>query len=331
MSLVCSSARSIHGHYWIDRADEQTKLNYQSTLHYDDYRVGDGQGHITNRQGIRLGEPSVKVLDAFKEAVQAAQEKKERGRVAKQAKTLPVVKASKTGYSMLKPKQATGLSIHEIMHEKGLRTHDEVLRLLADTYRLYQQVAILLAPVAEQYETATPIETLAAVLAADPTPAVNAQLQERWGVTLEEVTALFEQAAAQGEDQKPVAYLQGLLEKQVNYKQGPVKRQENYQQKDFSQLTLEQLKALRIPEATNERVRRAVAAMMQYNREAKHPMDRWYIRAKEIKELVGGRGEIIAAYLKEHQAEIAQHHKEFELTERYNLKPFPVTEKIAVK
>jgi len=322
---------TIHGHYWIDRADAQTKLNYQSTLHYDDYRVGDGQGHIVHRQGIRLGEPGVKVLTAFEEAVQAAEDKKERDVVAKQAKTAPIVKASKTGYSMLKPKQATGLSILDIMHEKGFRTHDEVLRLLADTYRLYQQIAILLVPVAELHQTETPIETLAAILAADPTPAVNAQLQERWSTTLEEVAALFEQAAAQGEDQKPVAYLRELLAKQVNYKQGPVKRQEHYQKTDFSQLTLEQLKALRIPEATNERVRRAVAAMMQYNREAKHPMDRWYIRAKEIKELVGGRGEIIAAYLREHQAEIEAHHKEFELTERYNLKPYGVTEKIQVK
>jgi hypothetical protein len=328
---------TIQGHYWLLRADsEEQRRNYLSTLHYDDYKIGDGHGNIDGRQGIRLGEPGVKVLGVFEEAVEAQQQKQEREQMAKQPpeQTLPVVKASKTGYSMLKPKQATAQRILTIMHERGLRHHEEVLSLLADTYRLYEQMEALLAPLAETSGTSTPLEQLRAVVEAsqrrDVAPTVNAHLQERWGTTLSEVDALLTQAAEQGEG-KPVAYLREQLSKRTHYQQGPVKRQEHYQQLDFTRLSLEQLKAMRIPEATTERIRRAVAAIMQHNRQAQHDLDRWFIRAKEIKELVGGRGELIAAYLKEHQQGIAQHHQEFGLNEKYNNKPFPVTEAIRLE
>jgi hypothetical protein len=328
---------TIQGHYWLLRADsEEQRRNYLSTLHYDDYKIGDGHGNLDGRQGIRLGEPGVKVLGVFEEAVEAQYQKQEREQMAKQhsEQTLPVVKASKTGYSMLKPKQATAQRILTIMHEHDMRHHDEVLSLLADTQRLYEQMEALLTSLAKEFGTSTPLETLKAVVDAeqkrDVAPSINGHLQERWGATLEEVDALFSQAAEQGEG-KPVAYLREQLSKRTHYQQGPVKRQERYQQLDFTQLSLAQLKAMRIPEATTERIRRAVAAIMQHNRQAQHDLDRWFIRAKEIKELVGGRGELIAAYLKEHQDEIAQHHQEFGLNEKYNNKPFPVTEAIRLE
>src|SRR5581483_7970966 len=287
---------TIQGHYWLLRTQsEEQRLNYLSTLHYDDYKIGDGHGNIDGRQGIRLGEPGVKVLSVFEEAVVAQQQKEERERMAKPQPepSLPVVKASKTGYSMLRPKQATAQRVLQIMHERGQRHHDEVLSLLADTYRLYVQMEMVLAPLAEECGTSTPLETLKAVVDAeqqrDVALTVNAHLQERWGTALEEVDALFTQAAEQGEGQ-PVAYLREQLEKRTHYQQGPVKRQEHYQQLDFTTLSLEQLKAMRISEATTERIRRAVAAIMLHNREAQHDLDRWFIRTKEIKELVGGRG-----------------------------------------
>jgi hypothetical protein len=164
-------------------------------------------------------------------------------------------------------------------------------------------------------------------LLATGAPSIEAHLQEQWGASLPDVERVLQQAAMQApEETSPVAYVQELLSKQTHYRQGPVKRQERYNQTDFTQVSLSQLKAMRIPEATHERIRRAVEAIMQYNRAAQHDLDRWYIRIKEVKELVGGRGEIIAAYLKDHQSEIEQHHQEFHLTERYNQKPFGITE-----
>jgi hypothetical protein len=323
---------TIAGHYWVERAgeagNEQLKRNYLSTLHYDDYQVGTPEGQLDARQGLRLGEPGVKVLDVFAAAVkqQAAKEERAQMHQKKSQQTLPVQAASKTGYSMLKPRQDTKHRIDQIAQERDLRQHDEVLSLLADQYRLMEQMSTLLAPYQQQYGTQTPLETLKALLAARA-PSVDAHLQERWGASLEDVEGLLQEAAAQApEGSSPVTYVREMLSKQTHYRQGPVKRQERYNQTDFTQLSLSQLKAMRIPEATHERIRRAVEAIMQYNRAAQHDLDRWYIRIKEVKELVGGRGEIIAAYLKDHQSEIEHHHQEFHLTEKYNQKPFAIAD-----
>jgi hypothetical protein len=184
---------TIEGHYWLDRAENpQMKLNYQSTLHYDDYKIGDGQGNVVNRKGIRLGELGVKVLTVFQEAVAAHAQKKERElMVTAQKDTGPLVKASKTGYSMLKPKQPTARIILQIMHEKGLRTHDEVLRLLADTFRLYEQMEDLLVPEGKEGEATTPLSALRALVSTDqtqPVPAsVEAHLRERWGAVVDKI------------------------------------------------------------------------------------------------------------------------------------------------
>ncbi len=321
---------TIYGHYWVLRAEtEQQRQNYLSTLHYDDYRIGDGQGNIDGRQGIRLGEPGVRVLARFQQAVEAQAQKEERSMKRRKAaaEEALTVKATKTGYSMLRPKQATAIRILAIAREQEMPHHDEVLALLADTYRLYEQMQELLAPLAEDFGTSTPLDTLKALLATGGQRPVEVTfddyLQAHWGASLSELTIAFDQAVAQ--DEKPLTYLREQLTKRTNYKQGPVTRQERYDEMDFTRLTLAQLKALRIPAATTERFRRAVAAIMAYNHAATHELDRWFIRAKEIKDLVGGRGELIAAYLKEHQAEITAHHTQFNLTEKYNSKPHPVT------
>jgi telomere resolvase len=321
---------TIEGHYWVIRAKtEKQRQNYLSTLHYDDYKIGDGQGNIDGRQGIRLGEPGVKVLAPFQDAVLAQAQKKERSMKRKAAAEEPLtVKATKTGYSMLRPKQGTALRILAIARERDLVHHDEVLSLLADTYRLYGQMQELLQPLQEDSGTTTPLETLKAVLAAGGQRPVEVvlddYLQTKWRASLSELTALFEQAAVQG-DEKPLTSLREHLIKRTNYQQGPLTRQKRYDEMDFTTLTLAELKALRIPAATTERFRRAVAAIMLYNQAATHELDRWFIRAKEVKELVGGRGELIAEYLKQHQAEITAHHQTFGLTEKYNNKPFPIT------
>ena len=324
----------IYGHYWLERAGSQeVRLNYESTMHYDDYKVGDGRGNLANRQGIRLGEPGVKVLGVIEPLEVGRQQKGERESMARQRERLPLIRASKTGYSMLRPKQGTAIRILQLAQEKGLRTHDEVLSLLADTYRLYEQLEAMLVTVGRRMGTGAPLETLRALLAAEEAcpmgQAVWVHMQQRWGVSLEEIDTLFQEAARlAGAGEKPVSYLSSLLSKQVHYQQGPKKRQQHYQQIDFRCLSLTQLKAMRIPEATNERIRRAVDAIMQHNRAAQHALDRWFIRPKEVKALVGGRGELISAYLREHQQEIERHHREFQLTEKYNDKPFSITEQV---
>jgi hypothetical protein len=323
---------TIYGHYWVLQAKtEELRQNYLSTLHYDDYRIGNGQGNIDGRQGIRLGEPGVRVLKRFQKAVEAQAQKEERSmKRRKAAEEEPLtVKATKTGFSMLRPKQATAMRVLTIAREQKMTHHDEVLAMLADTYRLYEQMQELLAPLAQDFETETPLDTLKALIAVGgqrPVEVIlNEYLQSRWGASFSELNGLLDQAAEQSDEEgKPLSFLSKQVTKKANYKKGPATRQEKYDKVNFATLTLQQLKDLHIPEATNERCRRAVAAIMAYNQQATHDLDRWFIRQKEIKELVGGRGDLITAYLQAHQAEIGAHHTQFKLNEKYNSKPYPI-------
>ncbi|NJK42106.1 MAG: hypothetical protein HC934_13665 [Acaryochloridaceae cyanobacterium SU_2_1] len=57
---------AIQGHYFRnDESNSELRRSLGSTRHYNDYKIGDGQGNIDGRQGIKLGEPGVVVLLAF--------------------------------------------------------------------------------------------------------------------------------------------------------------------------------------------------------------------------------------------------------------------------
>lgn len=74
------------------------------------------------------------------------------------------------------------------------------------------------------------------------------------------------------------------------------------------------------PEAGNERYRRAVHTLMQWN-ETRRPLERWYITTLAIQKLVGGRKEAINAYLETHEEEIKP---------SFNRKSEPITEMIHI-
>ncbi|WP_299415051.1 protelomerase family protein [Acaryochloris sp. IP29b_bin.148] len=61
---------AIQGHFLIQNEQDPTlRRSLASTRHYNDYKIGDGQGNIDGRQGIRLQDPGVKVLQVFQSAV----------------------------------------------------------------------------------------------------------------------------------------------------------------------------------------------------------------------------------------------------------------------
>ncbi|GHO58365.1 hypothetical protein [Ktedonobacter robiniae] len=45
---------------------EKIRLNYASHANYADYKIADKDGNIDGRQGVRLGQPGVRVLDVFR-------------------------------------------------------------------------------------------------------------------------------------------------------------------------------------------------------------------------------------------------------------------------
>ena len=59
---------AIQGHFSIlDETNPERRRNLISSRHYSDYKMGDGKGNIDGRQGIRLGNPGIEVIDMFKE------------------------------------------------------------------------------------------------------------------------------------------------------------------------------------------------------------------------------------------------------------------------
>lgn len=60
---------AIQGHFLIQNEQDPTlRRSLASTRHYNDYKIGDGQGNIDGRQGIRLQHPGVQVLQVFQSA-----------------------------------------------------------------------------------------------------------------------------------------------------------------------------------------------------------------------------------------------------------------------
>lgn len=270
----------ILGHYWVEREGEEAKADYAATLHYFDYRIGDGAGGINKRQGIKLGEPGVTILDAF--APKEQQEKQ----VMRDHQRLALAKATKTGVSRPHVSQQTMTVIKQIEQEIGVRDFEAALQTLVKEHYLYQQ---------QQSEEQHALREL-----------------------IEDVK--------QSGVENPVAHLRGLLEKDHHFKAGMAKR---YSGVDYQSLSVEQLAHLKTPEASHERFRRALEAIMRYNA-ATEPIKRWYINQSSVNALVGGRKTAIGEYLDEHRQQIDAHHQQYGVTPAYNRKPLDIKEVISL-
>ena len=169
----------------------------------------------------------------------------------------------------------------------------------------------------EQLGTESFLQTLEAVLEPQREQGrLDTQFQERWGVSLAEVDALFHMIHDAGHD-NPLKYVREGISTQENLKAGAQKRQDQFQKKDFSQMPYSQLKDVRASAAADERIRRAIVAIQKHNSRAQ-PVDRWYINAAVINGLINTRFPIINAYLQEHQQEIDMHHQHLGIEPRYN-------------
>jgi hypothetical protein len=282
---------TIYGHYWVLQSSGKQQHDYTATLHYSDYAVSDAAvlAHGGKRQGIKLSAPGVEVLEIFKQKPVVITKKRGANMATKEE--LQTERASRTGYSMLKPRQETKDRIDQIIGEVGITSsspHDTVLSLLADEHYVLQQLVTL-------------------------------------GVDLEALISLLADAARDNE--KPVEYLASLLAAKRAFKESYEKRHAN---KDYSGMSLEELRNTKTTDAANERFSRAVRAVMAYNDAAVVPEQRWYLNASVITDLVGGKPSIAATYLDVHREEIEAHHEEYKLSAAYNRRPVKITARLRV-
>jgi hypothetical protein len=327
----------ILGHYWYFREqDEKKRANLDSTLHYMDYVIGDGRGNLDGRRGIWLSTKSgVEVLDAFRKEWEAMTQPPV-GQTSRSGK-----KQAPTGEQHpVTPKKRSILNC--LSHQKTLFDAEMQRRNLAHQHELvgallneaawYRQMEVQLAPLAASLQASTPLETLRTLITMSqeekPDVAVSTHLQQRWGVSLEQLDQLFEKAVVEGY-QEPLVYFEGTLGKRERYKAGAQKRAQKYQQTDFTRLPYSQLEHIRMPEAAQERVRRIVMTIIRHN-ERSQPRDRWYINAGLIYQLKTIRHEVINAYLKAHEEEIQHHHRQLGIEPRYNRKMESIRDMITI-
>lgn len=320
---------TILGHYWyFDEKDEKRRQNLQSTLHYFDYVISDGHGNIDGRRGIWLGEPGVVVLDAFRpQEVTDMKRSKQKTSGDEQ----PLSTQAPKSHSIVRCTPGDRNRFNAEGKRRAITDVSQLFALLLDENALFQQMVQLLQPFSAELSTPDPVQTLQALLElyqGKQDVAVSRHLQEHWGVSLEEIDALFERAKADGYEQ-PATFFEGTLGKRDSFRAGAQKRAQHYQQTDFSQLPFSELEHIRAPEAAQERVRRIVQTIMRHNLRSQ-PRDRWYINAATVNNLKVTRHSIIDAYLKEHHQELERHHQELGIEPRYNRKMEPITDMITI-
>jgi hypothetical protein len=95
-------------------------------------------------------------------------------------------------------------------------------------------------------------------------------------------------------EKEPVEYLKGLVERDRNFKAAIANRHAGT---DYGSLPMAELERIKTTEATTERFRRAVDAIIAHNLAQIDPLHLWYINAAAVRDLVGGRNDAVQAYL----------------------------------
>ena len=296
--------------------NETQQRDFATTAHYFDYRIGDGQGNIDGRQGIRLSEPHIDVLDVFcKTKGDRAVSATETQENTQEQPTLTTERRKSRG--LLTVKQATGDMVMDLMEQRNMRRHDEIVSdLLANDATAHQMYA-LLQPLADELHTDGPIAILQAL--------VNAYRNGGSAPVAPGMAELLQDVAGEKE---PVEYLKGLVERDRNFKAAIANRHAGT---DYGSLPMAELERIKTTEATTERFRRAVDAIIAHNNAQTDPLHLWYINAAAVRDLVGGRNDAVQAYLEARKSEIAEHHERFKLTPRQNRKNMKIEDEIKVQ
>lgn len=310
---------TIYGHYWVIKATGKTLENYASTLHYSDYLIGDGKGNIDGRQGIRLGEPGVVLLEKFQPKPEV-----EHGVPEKEVELLTTQR--KKDHSATRMEPGTKVRLDNLQRELNYRTQDEALNRAMDDHYLLNQMVEMLKPLYEQFEVDNPVGAVRELVGNGAVIQVDQQLQARFKTNFAEIVGLLAVAATDSGEKTSVDYLRDLLMAKREFKKSYEKRHAG---KDYSKMTTSELRNTKMPGAAQERFRRAVKAIMAYNDQVDLPEMRWYISPAVVVDLVGGRPSDVKEYLASRE-DIEAHHQKYGLRPGYNRRSINIRERITV-
>jgi hypothetical protein len=248
----------------------------------------------------------VEVLEEFKEkervseAVAEAPAKKRRKKRAEETDAAP--RETKTGFSSIRPRVKTRDWFDQVARENHIawKETDQTLILLLTTYEQHKLCA-------ENGATWSP-EHL--------TP-------QQLGLS-DDLTAQIQQAMTLNK-QSFRDYLLESLDRQsrarVNLASKLAERQKNTV--DFSKTLTSSLQGVRRPEETVERLRRAIATIIQHNRESADPNARWFINQALLRQYTGSHPDFIKPLLEANEELLTTHHAHFGITSAHNRVPAP--------
>lgn len=272
---------TIQGHTeFFEEQTEEARRSYASNAHYFDYKIADRNGNIDGRQGVKLGTRDVELLEVFK-----PKPRKEKTMATTTETQEKKAQGKNFPITVKKPAYDRVLALRAKL---GHRISDETITFLLDGY--------------EQGGQGTQVDL--------------EHVSPEQLVSAETATMIKEAMSISGEDSF-MTFLAEALTKEAKFRLSLSKR---HADKDFTKLTTSELARTKHPEATKERIRRAIVAIVKYNEQALSQNDRWYINATAVHKLVGGRFPIINEYLAEHQVDIDNENQEYELTPAYNRK-----------
>ena len=304
-------ASYVLGHtYYAQTEEGGERLNYASGQHYHRYGISDGNGNHDGRRGIRLRDPNypgVKVIAQFEKEYAMQQVLQEN---VSQKKKKRERKPSKTGFSSIRPRSETRQWFDQVAEENQLtwKTTDDTLKLLLETYEAHKRC--------QQAGVSVPTQM---------------QITPTFLGLDDQLAALVEEgmrAAGQGSF---LAYLKQALVRESRTQIGLAKSRKDREGEDVTKLPWESIKGVRRPEASFERIRRAIGAIIDYNRGCSDPNGFWFINVNLLRDYIGASPDFITPVLKANQELIARHHEHFKITRSHNGRPVPKTDKLSLE
>jgi len=311
---------TILGHY--QAKNEKHWTYYAATEHYYDYAVGDGTGQVDGRRGIRLSEPGVEVLEVFKEVsmtTKTDEEVTEQEETEVEESALVTKPKKKRAAATLQPGTFDILIRDE--HKRGFLKHDEIIRDYMHHDGIAHTMYDLLEPLKEELGADTPVAILQALInayrAGGSSPDNQAVGELLSDITDEDLK----------EKESRVEYLKRLVAHDRKFKQAIENRHAGT---DYASLPFSQLEGIKTEKAALERFRRAVDAIIAHNEAQTDALHLWFIDAASIRKLVGGRNDMVQAYLRERSEELAAHHLKHKLDQKQNRKNVDIKQDITI-
>ena len=278
------------------------RLNPSTEEYYHRYVVADG------RRGVRLGEPGVVVLERFQRPVtveevdsrQTQNHLTEMKLLAKKRRHEPA-RQTKTGFSSLRPKVQSRWEIYLIARDLGIewKPDDEVLQVLIQTYHAHQQCRLQSPSLPPTSSELTP-----------------AQLDLR-----AEEAEFVSQAMHLAQIPSFAAFVRQALERESKRVVNLAKIVQEQRDKGLETVPTSQLEHVRRAPEANERLRRAIATIVDFNDRCTDPNQLWFLNQKLLRDFTGSAPDYINRMLEANNEYLVQHHERLGITPAHNRIP----------